>query len=70
VAAPRQGRLPLDRKLATPLAHKLIAALCLIMPVIEALCASILVPHDHRHINHVGEHHRTDESGRFGLTSR
>ena len=27
------------------------AALCLIMPVIEAQCASILVPHDHRHIN-------------------
>jgi hypothetical protein len=23
------------------------------MPVIEAQCASILVPHDHRHINHV-----------------
>jgi hypothetical protein len=22
------------------------------MPVIEAQCASILVPHDHRHINH------------------
>ena len=29
------------------------AAYCLIMPVIEAQCASILVPHDHRHINHV-----------------
>jgi hypothetical protein len=25
------------------------------MPVIEAQCASILVPHDHRHINHVSE---------------
>jgi hypothetical protein len=24
----------------------------MIMPVIEAQCASILVPHDHRHINH------------------
>jgi hypothetical protein len=24
---------------------------CLIMPVIEAQCASILVLHDHRHIN-------------------
>jgi hypothetical protein len=23
------------------------------MPVIEAQCASILVPHNHRHINHV-----------------
>jgi hypothetical protein len=23
------------------------------MPVIEAQCASILVPHDHRHISHV-----------------
>jgi hypothetical protein len=23
------------------------------MPVIEAQCASILVPHDHRHINHL-----------------
>jgi hypothetical protein len=28
------------------------AAYCLVMPVIEAQCASILVPHDHRHINH------------------
>ena len=27
------------------------AALCLIMPVIEAQRASILVPRDHRHIN-------------------
>ena len=25
------------------------------MPVIEAQCASILVPHDHRHINHESE---------------
>ena len=25
------------------------------MPVIEAQCASILVPHDHRHINHVSK---------------
>jgi len=23
------------------------------MPVIEAQCASILVPHDHRHINQI-----------------
>jgi hypothetical protein len=23
------------------------------MPVIEAQCASILVPHDHRHIRHI-----------------
>jgi hypothetical protein len=28
------------------------SALCLIMPVIEAQCASILVPHDHGYINH------------------
>ena len=28
---------------------------CLIMPVIEAQRASILVPHDHRHINHERE---------------
>ena len=25
------------------------------MPVIEAQCASILVPHDHRHINQKSE---------------
>ena len=29
------------------------------MPVIEAQCASILVPHDHRHINHESEFLRT-----------
>jgi hypothetical protein len=28
------------------------------MPVIEAQCASILVPHDHRHINHVSAFRR------------
>jgi hypothetical protein len=28
------------------------SALCLIMPVIEAQCVSILVSHDHGHINH------------------
>jgi len=31
-----------------------------IMPVIEAQCASILVPHDHRHIN------QNSVSGRVG----
>jgi hypothetical protein len=39
------------------------------MQVIEALRASILVPHDHLHINHVGKFVGTASSS-FGADSR